>query len=45
MNYELKELNLNMFNEIYEMYQDIPDGENGQSNEAYGMNKEQFKEF
>lgn len=43
--YELKELSLEIIDEIYEMYQDIPDGDNNQSNKAYGLNKEDFKKY
>ena len=43
--FELKELKEKLTNELYDMYQDIPDGENGQTNKAYGLNKDEFKEF
>ena len=46
MKNELKELSIDMIDDkLYDMYQDIPDGENGQSNEAYGLDKEKFKEY
>ncbi|PWL72143.1 MAG: hypothetical protein DBY23_02315 [Bacillota bacterium] len=45
MSYKLVELNENMFKEIYEMYQDIPNGENGQTNDAYGLSEDEFKEY
>ncbi len=45
MKYELSELNKNMVDILYPMYQDIPDGENGQTNKAYRMNKEEFAYF
>ena len=43
--FQLKELTEEMIDEIYDMYQDIPDKENGQTNEAYGLSKEEFKVF
>ena len=46
MNYELKELSLDLLNkELYDMYQDIPNGDNGQTNAAYGLNEIDFKEY
>lgn len=45
MEYTLKELSLDMIDDIYEMYQDIPNGDNGQTNEAYGLNKTEFKNW
>ncbi len=46
MNYELKELSLDLLNkELYDMYQDIPDGDNEQTNDAYGLNEIKFKEY
>lgn len=45
-NYELKELSLDLINkDLYDMYQDIPNGDNGQSNEAYGLCENKFKEY
>lgn len=43
--YELKELKENIINELYDMYQDIPNGENGQTNEAYGLNINEFRNY
>lgn len=43
--FELKELTEEMTDELYDMYQDIPDNENGQTNEAYGLTKEEFKNY
>lgn len=44
--YELKELSLDLnLQELYDMYQDIPNGDNGQSNFAYRLSKNEFKEF
>lgn len=46
MNYELKELTKDLINkELYQMYQDMPNGDNGQSNDAYGLNEEDFKNY
>ena len=46
MKYELKELPLNLIDTfLYEMYQDIPSGENGQTNKAYGLTKKEFKQY
>ena len=45
MKYELKELNKNLAGELYEMYQDIPDGENGQTNSAYGLSENDFLDW
>ena len=45
MEYMLKELSLEISEELYDMYQDIPSGENGQTNDAYGLNKTEFEEW
>ncbi len=46
MNYELKELTENLIDkELYNMYQDIPNGENGQTNLADGISYEDFIKF
>lgn len=45
MDYELKELNIDMNQDVYEMYQAIPDGENGQENKCYGMSFNEYKEY
>lgn len=45
MKYELKELNENMGKDVYEMYQDIPNGENGQTNVCFGLTYDEYKEF
>ena len=46
MKYELKELSLKLIDTfLYEMYQDIPSGENGQTNKAYGLTKKEFKQY
>ncbi len=45
MKYELKELNENMGIDVYNMYQDIPTGENGQTNKCYGLTYEEYKQF
>ena len=45
MNYVLKELNLNMGKDEYEMYQDIPAVESGSTNECYGILYEDFKKY
>ena len=45
MNYELKELNLNMGKDEWEMYQDIPNGEFGQTNDCFGLPYEEFKNY
>ena len=42
MNYVLKELDLSMGIDVYEMYQDIPVKEFGSTNECFGLS---FKEF
>lgn len=43
MNYELKELNMNMGVSEYEMYQDIPLKESGSTNLCNGLPFEVFK--
>lgn len=45
MNYELKELNLDMGEKEYEMYQDIPLKESGSTNLCNGLSYEVFKNF
>ena len=45
MEYMLKELSLEISEELYDMYQDIPSGENGQTNDAYGLNKTEFEDW
>ena len=46
MKYELKKLSLKLNSkELYDMYQDIPNGENGQTNNAYGLNEEEFRKY
>lgn len=46
MLYDLKELSLDLdIKELYDMYQDIPNGDNGQTNDAYGINEDDFKEY
>lgn len=45
MNYELKELSENMGRDVYEMYQDIPKEENGQSNSCNGLSYDEYKEY
>lgn len=45
MNSELIELNELMGKDVYDMYQDIPNGENGQTNNCYGISYDKFKEF
>lgn len=43
MNFVLKELSEKMINDdLYKMYQDIPNGDNGQTNKAYGLSKKDF---
>ena len=44
MSYTAPFMHENMSKEIYEMYQDIPNGENGQTNDAYGLSEDEFKE-
>ena len=46
MNFKLEELSLNLVDrELYEMYQDIPNGDNGQTNMAYGLSEDKFKNY
>ena len=43
--YKLKELNQNMGQKEYEMYQDIPAEESGSTNTCYGISYENFKQY
>ena len=43
--FELKELNLNMGLEEYQMYQDIPSKESGSTNLCNGLSYEVFKNY
>lgn len=44
--FSLKELSISIINkELFDMYQDIPNGENGQTNGAYGLNEKEFKQY
>src|SRR5574344_655872 len=45
MNYELKELNMNMGKPEYDMYQDIPSKESGSTNLCNGLPYEVFKNY
>lgn len=45
MNYELKELNLEMGKKEYEMYQDIPSKESGSTNLCKGLPYEVFNNY
>lgn len=46
MNYELKKLSLGLdIKELYDMYQDIPNGDNGQTNDAFGLDEDEFKDY
>lgn len=45
MNYELKELNMNMGKPEYDMYQDIPSKEPGSTNLCKGLPYEVFKNY
>lgn len=45
MTYYLRELDLNMGKEEYEMYQDIPAQESGSTNECYGLTFEEFHKY
>mgnify|MGYP002858879455 CR=1 FL=1 len=45
MNFILKELNLSMGIDVYEMYQDIPAKESGSTNECFGLSYEQFPKY
>lgn len=46
MDYELKELREELIDDdLYKMYQDIPNGDNGQTNNAYGLEKQEFKKY
>lgn len=41
----LKELDLTMSYDEYEMFQDIPSKESGSTNEAYGIPYDKFKNY
>ena len=41
----LKELDLTMTEDEYEMFQDIPAKESGSTNEAYGIPYDKFKNY
>ena len=43
MKIELKQLDINMENQEYEMFQGILDVENGFTNPAYGLTCEEYK--
>ena len=45
MNYELKELNMDMSKDEYDMYQDIPSKESGSTNLCNGLPFEVFKNY
>ena len=45
MNMYLKELELNMERDVYDMYQDIPAKESGSTNECFGIPYEKFKDY
>ncbi|MBQ4263733.1 MAG: GNAT family N-acetyltransferase [Bacilli bacterium] len=45
MHYVLKELNVNMGKEEYDMYQDIPAKESGSTNECFGLPYEKFEDY
>ena len=45
MKYELKELNMDMGKEEYEMYQDIPSKESGSTNLCNGLSHDIFKNY
>lgn len=45
MNYYLKELNLNMGKDEYEMYQDIPLKESGSTDDCFGLSYEEFPKY
>lgn len=45
MTYYLRELDLNMGKEEYEMYQDIPAKESGSTNECYGLAFGEFHKY
>ena len=45
MNCYLKELDLNMGKDVYEMYQDIPAKESGSTNECFGLSFDEFHEY
>ena len=45
MNYYLKELDLNMGKDVYDMYQDIPAKESGSTNECFGLSFDDFPKY
>ena len=45
MNYYLKELDLNMGKDVYDMYQDIPAKESGSTNDCFGLNFDEFPKY
>ena len=45
MNYYLKELNLKMGKDVYEMYQDIPAKESGSTNECFRLSYDEFPKY
>ena len=45
MNCYLKELNLDMGKDVYEMYQDIPAKESGSTNECFGLSFDDFPKY
>ena len=45
MNCYLKELNLDMGKDVYEMYQDIPAKESGSTNDCFGLSFDEFPKY
>ena len=45
MNYYLKELDLNMGKDVYDMYQDVPAKESGSTNDCFGLNFDEFPKY
>ena len=45
MNYILKELNLSMGKDVYDIYQDIPAKESGSTNDCFGLNFDEFPKY
>ena len=45
MNCYLRELDLNMGKDVYEMYQDIPAKESGSTNECFGLSFDDFPKY
>ena len=45
MNCYLKELDLNMGKDVYEMYQDIPTKESGSTNDCFGLSFDEFPKY